>query len=232
MSSTKISQELLDLDPTALLARLKAVGSESLFTLRDLIILAEVAEFTTEQENELLPILRTFISDNRCSMDAPVITALCSAIRLYVALLPMDEMETVTELLTSKDGIPLCTDAQMEISRMVFNCFTRHDPTSSDPVPRLAERLSVMCEAHSNEWVLDSKGSPCIVINVISALAAMRSPLVDGLVSRIKDVPFVWLHQLIEDSLRKLMADRVEKDLTEQVQEIERLIARLVLPSK
>jgi hypothetical protein len=193
--------ECSNITPDALLDRLSA-DSENIPC--DLIIETELTRFDTQQQKRLLPVLWTYILAHRNSNNSEELVATGSAIRKYIALMPMDQMENLATLLDSENRSPLPLELELEIAKMIYRNFEVHPPAQANPQPRLAEHLWQMAQTYLNPRLLLRDKYSAVASLSIVAIVAMRSDFAGEAWASARKSPHRWFCEIVSDDLTEL----------------------------
>ena len=171
---------------------------------RGLVIEAEAIDFTAEQERRLVPILRDFALKFRDSQDPVDLTAVGSAIRKLVAIIPVSEIGWLAELLESGHRTAILPSIKLEVAKMVYRKFAANPPSFPDPEPTLATRFVETGEAFLNPQILPLENYAAVALNALLALAAMNSHRIDDVLNDVCSLPQAWFRQQFCRRLRAL----------------------------
>lgn len=164
----------------------------------------ELTKFSPAQRSILLPLLWQFIQQHRDSNQVETLVAVGSAIRKYIALLPMDQMGQLAQLLESGHRSVLPIELEIEVAKMIGRNFEIHPPVSPDPHPDLAKCLLDLVKAYSNPRIITRDKHSAAASLSIQAIVAMRSPLAQQAVQVAALSPFRWFSEIVGDGLQRL----------------------------
>jgi len=193
--------EYSDITPDALLDQLCA-DKENIPC--DLIIKAELTRFDTRQQQRLLPILWSYILAHRNSNNSDELVAIGSAIRKYIALMPMDQMEDLAVLLDSENRSPLPLELELEVSKMIYRNFEARPPAQANPQPKLAKLLWQMAQTYINPRLLLRDKHSAVASLTIEAIVAMRSDLAKEAWMSAMRSSQRWFGEMVSDDLMEL----------------------------
>jgi hypothetical protein len=180
--------QLLETSPTAaasaILAGLTDPDTEQAWRRR-LVLAAEVAGFTELQDQQLAPALRSFIDEFRDSNRRDDQVVVCSAIRTYVGLIPVSDLDCLAAVLEPGHRASPGTDTLLEAIKMVARKTAANPPSTDNQHPRLSEQLVPLARAHMNPYVLPRGKSEALAMNAILAVAGLASPAVQDLVGEV-----------------------------------------------
>ena len=142
---------------------------------RRMIIAAEFLELRPEEAQELLPILASFIEENRHSYGDEDITAVTSAITTHIGHNPVERAGDVAHFLDPEPGYSMPVAVELEIAKMVYRLFEANPPRCPEPEPELARRLAELAELYFHPRLLPREKYGATALNACQALAAMRS---------------------------------------------------------
>lgn len=158
------------------------------------ICLAELTLFNATEQEWLLPVLWHYIKTNKDSNDPDKITAVCAAIRKYVALMPTDKIGELEELI---DPQSLQLEPLIEIGKMIYRNHQFMPPNINQ---KLAEKLWKVCDANLNRshlWYKESKYATVALV-MLQSLIAIKSPLAKQAFESAQQT-YPWFIELIED---------------------------------
>lgn len=193
--------EYSDITPDALLDQLCA-DKENIPC--DLIIRAELTRFDMRQQQRLLPILWSYILAHRDSNNSDELVAIGSAIRKYIALMPMDQMENLAVLLDSENRSPLPLELELEVSKMIYRNFEARPPAQANPQPKLAKLLWQMAQTYINPRLLLRDKHSAVASLTIEAIVAMRSDLAKEAWMSAMRSSQRWFGEMVSDDLMEL----------------------------
>ena len=168
------------------------------------IIEAEITRFDLQQQHRLLPVLWSYIHAHRNSSTPGELIAVASAIRKYIAIMPMEKMETLAALLDPENRSPLPLELELEVAKMIYRNFEVHPPTHANVRSQLASNLMQMAQAYLNpRLLLRDKYSACASL-AIEAIVAMRSSLAEEAWDSALRSPHHWFGEIINADLAEL----------------------------
>jgi len=183
----------------------ESVSPETIFNI-------ELTRFDAEQRDVLLPRLWDYILAHRDSNDRKQLTAVASAIRKYIAIMPMDRMGELAVLLDPAHKAALPIELEIEVAKMIYRNFEVHPPSTRDPEPQLAGRLWEMVEAYTNPRVFLRDKHATAASLAIEAIIAMRGSLSERAWQVARDCPHAWFAELVSDNLDQLHQRWMAKD--------------------
>ena len=189
------------LTPDQLLRQLADAGANP---PNNLLCEVELTRFVPSQHETLLPLLWQYILDHRNSNDRDELVAVGSAIRKYIAIMPMDRMGELAVLLESGNRSPLPIELEIEVAKMVYRNFEVHPPVDANPQPELAQRLWEMVQAYTNPRILLRDKHSAAASLAIEAIVSMRSPLAEQAWQAAISCPYRWFAELVSDDLDDL----------------------------
>lgn len=199
---------------------------------RQLIIEAEGLDFDVDESTVLIPLLFEFIMKYRDSNNPEDLLAAGSAIRNYVALLPLTDVGTVATLLEPGHQTVLPLEIQLEIAKMVARKFTANPPHQVEPEPELANHLAGLAKAYMEPHILPREKYAAVTVNALLALAAMRSKRMDALLKPLNETPYTWFRYFFTQQLMQIIEEWrircVDVKQSENVAELESLLRRMV----
>jgi hypothetical protein len=171
----------------------------------NLICEAEFAIFDLQQKQVVLPLLWKYIVSHIHSKRAEELIATASAIRKYIAIMPMDRMGDLSILIAPGNHDPLPLPLELEVIKMIFRNFEVHPP-EIDPYPDLALLLLNIAKAYVNPIILLRDKHSAIAVLAIEAIVAMRSSHSLDALSVAANSQYRWLGEMVYDDLRRLRA--------------------------
>jgi len=199
-----------------------------------LICMVELTRFDPSQNQTLLPLLWQYILDHRDSNNCGELVAVASAIRKYIAIMPMDRMGELAVLLETGHRSQLPIDLEIEVAKMIYRNFEVYPPTAVDPHPELAQRFWERVQAYINPLVLLKDKHSAITSLAIEAIVAMRSPLAEQALQTAAKCPYRWFAELVNDDLEELQRKWSSKNPSAEnwLRELQNNIFADVLSSK
>jgi len=171
-----------------------------------LAILAEAYDFNPIQKKQLEPALLQFIESYRDSNDPDDLTAVGAAIRKYVGMIDASRVGRLAALLESDHRMVLPVALQLELAKMIARKFAAVPPSSPDPEPVLAERLSALACAYLNAFVLNDSKRAAVAMNAMQGLAGMLSPKFAEAAKQLKQSGCTWFQSQLHRRLLRLIA--------------------------
>ena len=171
-----------------------------------LAILAEAYDFDPRQKKQLEPALLRFIESYRDSNDPDDLTAVGAAIRKYVGMIDASRVGRLAALLESDHRMVLPVVLQLELAKMIARKFAAVPPSSPDPEPVLAERLSALACAYLNAFVLNDSKRAAVAMNAMQGLAGMLSPKFAEAAKQLKQSGCTWFQSQLHRRLLRLIA--------------------------
>jgi hypothetical protein len=206
--------QLLETSPTAaasaILAGLTNPDTEQAWRRR-LVLAAEVAGFTELQDQQLAPALRSFIDEFRDSNRRDDQVVVCSALRTYVGLIPVSDLDCLAAVLEPGHRASPGTDTLLEAIKMVARKTAANPPATDCQHPRLAEQLVQLARAHMNPYVLPHGKSAALAMNAILAVAGLASAAVQDLIGEVNACCPAWFRQQLQRRLCKLLSEWAAK---------------------
>ena len=190
-----------ELSPDDLLNQLASRGEN---IPGELILEAELTQFDTQQKLRLLPVLWGYILAHRNSNNSDEIVAAGSAIRKYIALMPMDRMENLAVLLDSENRSPLPLQLELEVSKMIYRNYEVHPPARANTQPKLAQHLWQMAQTYINPRLLPRDKYSAVASLAVEAIVAMRSDLAGEAWMSAADSSHRWFGEMVSDDLKEL----------------------------
>lgn len=184
-------------------ARLNAHGTSS-EKRQQLVFVTELTTFSDEERDALLPVLWQYIQEYRDSNDSDELVAVGTAIRKYIALMPMDQMDKLVELLEPGHRAELPLELELEVAKMIYRNFEVHPPQQPNPHPELGTCLWAMAKDYINPRFLLRDKHATVATLAIEALVAMQSVHSrEAWLSAINS-PYEWFGELVDDNLKEL----------------------------
>ncbi len=187
--------------PDELVNRLAALGLD---VPTRLICEVELTRFDDVQRQKLLPLLWEYIFRHRDSNSPDQLAAVGSAIRKYIAIMPMEEMGRLAALLEPGHKSPLPIELEIEVAKMIYHNFEVHPPMTPDSQPELARLLWDMVQVYANPRLLLRDKHSAAALASIQSLVAMRSELAAEALHASARSPYRWFAEIVADSLDRL----------------------------
>lgn len=130
--------------------------------------------------------------------------AVGSAIRTYVAYLPLDRIGTLADFLEPGHRAYVPLEIQLEAAKMTYRKFEANPPSAPEPEPGLAVRLAEMASLYLNPQLLPRDKHAAVAMNACQALAAMLSPKAKDVFKQVAGSPFGWFGQQLARRLERL----------------------------
>ena len=205
-----LSGKRLENHPNELVRDLKSKSGNQ---LAKLICEVEFVHFVESQRDELLPLLFDFIVANRNSSNYEVLVGVNSAIRKYLANIPMGEIDKVAVLLQPQNNSPLKVGQLIEVAKMVFKNFEVYPPSSLDTHSDISERLWKIAQDCMGEYVFSQDKFSTAASLAVEALVATRSSLSEQALGIAKANPHEWFFEIIISNLNSLQQSWAERDI-------------------
>ncbi len=174
---------------------------------RLLVIAAEGIHFTDDQDGQLIPALMEFIEKLRDSNDPEDRVAVCSAIRSYVGLMEVAQVESVAKLLEPGHRASPALATVLEIVKMVARKLAANPPRAPNQYPALSGQVERVARAYLNPYVLPQNKHAAVAMNAVQALAALASPEVGGVIDEVNTCCPAWFRQQLQRRLTKLQEE-------------------------
>jgi hypothetical protein len=189
------SAEETELSPQEMLQRLQdaAAGDAS---RRRLVIEAEAMKFEAAQVVELNALLRSFIEEYRDSDDPQDIVAVGSAIRKYVATMPLDDLPGVASLLDAGHKAQVPLGLELEICKMVFRKLAANPPGEESDFPELEWCLTDVVRVYDNDRLLSREKYGAIALNAVLALVLLNGERTSGIAQQLRGLKAAWFREL------------------------------------
>ncbi|HVA50856.1 MAG TPA: hypothetical protein VNH11_31220 [Pirellulales bacterium] len=187
--------------PDDLITRLASLGGDAPARL---ICVIELTRFDAVQRIRLLPLLWQYILRNRDSNKLARLAAVGSAIRKYMAMMPMERMGELAVLLESGHKSVLPIELEIEVAKMIYHNFEVHPPAVPDPHPELAIPLWDMAQAYANPRLLMRDKHSAVASLSIQAIVAMRSEFAAQALHTAVTSPYRWFTEIVADNLNRL----------------------------
>lgn len=175
---------------------------------RQLVCEAELCRFPTREVNSLLGTLWNYILRNRNSINCDDLVAVSSAMRKYIALIPLEDMEKVSELLETGHRASMAPELELEIAKMIYRNYEIYPPRSPNPNPKLAGSLWDIVQLYSNPRLISQPSSIYSTIACLSivAIIAMQSIYAESALGIAKESPYPWFYEIVKDDVVELRA--------------------------
>lgn len=166
-----------------------------------LIFEVEFSQFDLAGQRALLPLLWKYIVDRRMSQNPDELLAVGSAIRKYVALMPIDQMGELSVLLATANHEPLPLELELEVAKMIYRNFEVSPPVAQEPHPELADQLFEMAATYTRPRMLLRGKHSAVASLAIEALVAMRSGCARAAWQLAIDCRHGWFGEMVSDDL-------------------------------
>jgi hypothetical protein len=170
----------------------------------NLICEAELTRFDPAQRQVLMPLLWQYVLGHRNSNNRDELVATASAIRKYIAIMPMDRMGDLAALLEQGHRVPLPLELELEVAKMIYRNYEVHPPLELDPQPELASRLWEMAQAYLNPRILLRDKHSAVASLAIEAVVAMRSARAHDAWHAAVACEYRWFGEMVMDDLSEL----------------------------
>lgn len=187
--------------PAELLSQLASSGVD---VPVGLICEIELTRFDAAERQKLLPLLWQYILRHRDSNSPETLAAVGAAIRKYIALMPMEDMERLAVLLESGHKSALPIELEIEVAKMIYRNFEVHPQREPNPHSELARPLWEMVQAYGHPRLLSRDKHSAAALLAIQALVAMRSEFASNAVHIAAASPYRWFAELVADQLDRL----------------------------
>jgi len=184
-----------------LLSRVKDAGSNP--TIED-ICEVEITRFNREQLAIIRPVLWQYFLTHRNSNNPEDLIAVASAIRKYIATMPMSEISDLADLLDPTQRFPLSLDLELEIVKMIYRCFEAIPPVSTNANPLLSARLWEIAKDYSSPRMLLRDKYSAVASLAIESLVAMQSEYATSAWQLATASPHQWFAEMVSDDLATL----------------------------
>lgn len=197
---------------------------------RELIINAEAFTFDGNARIELISILRDYIDQNRDSNDQDVLLAVGSAIRKYVAMIDMSDIDSLASILESGHRASTSIEIELEVAKMAFRKFVANPPRELNTHSALADQLADLARVYLNPRVFPKGRCSAVAMLATQASLVMISSHCEQIIAEVKNSPYQWFRE----QLRRRM-DSVVRDQPQDApfaQRLKCLVATITLASK
>lgn len=186
-------------DPAGkLLSKISSLGNR---VIPQLICEAEFTKFSAEQRTRLLSLLWKYINDHRTSNNHGELIAVGSAIRKYIANMPLERVGDIAVLLAPANNEPLSLKSQIEVAKMIYRQFEANPPVHSNIHPELANCLLRMARAYTNPFVLLRDEYSAVASLSIEALVSMRSDDALSAWRLATESQYKWFGRMVTNNL-------------------------------
>ena len=177
-----------------------ATGTSQLAMICD----AETMILDTTRRERLSQILWKFILASRDNPNSATLIAVGSAIRKYIAMLNVNRIGEIAELLETGHRAQLPLDLELEVTKMVYRKFEANPPAQPDPVPPLALRLWEIAQEYLRPRIMVRDKYATVASLSIEAIVALRSPFAQNAISAALTTRYSWFGEKVIDDLRNL----------------------------
>ena len=203
---------------------------------KNLVLWAEVTEFTIEQKLELEKFLFNFIKINIGTFSEEIQTYVCSAIRKYVGIIDNNKIDSIIDFITKDSSISI----KLEVMKMIKRKFIANRVAGPDHHEKLAREIqkillekwfAVLHLKFGDEEIEIPKYANAATMNGIQALIYMGSKHIYKIIPEIKSLPswFTELlirrlkEQFVKWSLKPLSNSYILKHVENVINELERV---------
>jgi hypothetical protein len=172
---------------------------------RRLILAAEVLRFDTAGAESLKPLLRQYIDLHCASEQREEQVAVASAVRKYVALLRVEELPAVADLLRAERKAP--PSFEMEVAKMVARKLTATLPDDTVLLHPLGDELMDLAATYTTPRLLPKRYCGAVALDATLSLALLRSPHLPSLTNRLRSIPLHWFRETVARQARALRAE-------------------------
>ena len=165
--------ELEELSPTEILGELENTALTDARRQR-LICVAQGVHFEPAQVARLQSLLRRYVDAYHDPRNRDEEVAVASAIRKYIATLPVAELLTCQDWLTVERRMP--APLEMEVAKMITRKLAATLPEETNCLAPIGEQLIDLVRSYLNPRVLSKRFFGTTVVEASLALALLRSP--------------------------------------------------------
>ena len=205
-----IPAEETELSPRELLQRLQDAPTGDPGRRR-LVIEAEAMKFEPAQVAELSPLLRTFIEECRDSDNPQDTVAVGSAIRKYVATIPLDDLPGVAALLDAGHKVQVPLGLELEICKMVFRKLVANPPGDKHQYPELEWCLTDVVGVYANDRLLSREKFGATALNAVLALVLLNGDSIPSVVQQLRALKAGWFRDLAARQARNTGRELVDR---------------------
>lgn len=185
---------------------LELLRSSSSDVSPELIKAIEFFRFGNNQQSEVADFLKSFIATHRNSNNHNIQVAVGSAIRKFMAIAPMSEMNNLDFLLSHTNRSPLPINLEIETLKMIGRNFETFPPHSLDENQRLAEAIFERGIAYSNQHIILRDNFSAAASLAFLGVISLRSSLAEEAIEYISTLPFAWFKEIVFDDLCRLQS--------------------------
>lgn len=174
---------------------------EDVVQYRQLIIESEAASFSTDGARELRSFLVAFVAKYRHSTNEDDQIAVGSAIRKYIATIPVEELASVLDLLGNK---PVLIDVELEVVKMVVRKLTARPLENTDAMSDLSIRLYEIADAYLNGQFIERKKFGTVALNCVIAIILLGHQFSNEIQQRIVALESIWFKDAVRRRCRAI----------------------------
>ncbi len=178
---------------------------------RRLVIEAEAMTFEPGQVGELNSLLRTFIEEYRDSDDPQDIVAVGSAIRKYVAAMPLADLPGVAALLDAGHKAQAPLSVELEICKMVFRKLLANPPGDKQEFPELDWCLTDVVRVYANDRLLSREKYGATALNAVLALVLLNGDRIASVAQQLRALKAGWFRELAARQARNTSRDLMQR---------------------
>lgn len=172
---------------------------------------AEIVLFPESLIPSLQELLYAYIAEFGDGHEPAVRIAVGSAIRKYVAILKVDDFRNVTVLLNPPNNRPLAIQSEIEIAKMIVRKLTAVPPAEADVEPNLSESLSQLVSKYLDNFHIEERKYPAVVLNAILAIVMLRGIAEQHLLDKLAALDARWFNELLVQRAGLIKAALTEK---------------------
>jgi hypothetical protein len=165
---------------------------------------AELIRFLPTEREALLGLLWQYILDNRDTDDPGALVAVGSAIRKFAAMMPMERMEDLAELIEPGHNAAPVIDVELEVAKMAYRNHEVYPPVEPNQRSRLAGELWRLAQDYLNPRFLPREKHSAVASLAIEALVAMRAAVAEQAWRAALECPYQWFGEMVSDHLATL----------------------------
>lgn len=178
---------------------------------RDLILQAEVATFENGQIEDLNQLLYRFILEKRNSNGVNDLIAVGSAIRKLAAIIRIEDLNLVGEILSPEHRTPIPLEIELEVAKVVARKLAQAPPVADDTEPELSARLMELVRTYLNPRLLSRQLYGATALNAILALLLLRAHQTQEVVTMLVELPSTWFAELVARRASRLRAQLLSR---------------------
>ncbi len=194
---------------------------------RRLILQSADVQFDEQQFLRIRPYLLSFVEQRRESTNHDELVVVGAAIRKYIAMLPVRDLDSVASLLNA----PVSVEVELEVAKMVCRKMTANTEAPTESFRQLAERLMELCVDYLRPRQLPRRIYGATALNCVLGLVLVGGPQLPELFQILQRLNVTWFKQQLSRRTSRLveeLAGRKGNGAKACIERLTTLIASLI----